>query len=226
MIGLLRGVVEAIGEDELILDVQGVGYLVAAGAATLARLAPGAKATLYIETHVREDAIKLFGFLTEGERAWFARLQSVQGVGGKAAFAILDVLSPSEIESATTLNDASAFERAKGVGKKLAQRIATELKDKAPPIGRRLATRSGESLSELVSETPQAVPEIDSAPEPAPVPQQDSSAREAAISALMNLGYGESEARRAAAEALRDLGVDANESALIRAALKDLAPRG
>ncbi|WP_019961010.1 Holliday junction branch migration protein RuvA [Woodsholea maritima] len=225
MIGFLRGVVEALGEEELILDVNGVGYLVAVGARTLSQVAPGAKISLFIETHVREDAIKLYGFSLESERAWFARLLSVQGVGAKAALAILDVLKPSEVESASVLGDASAFERAKGVGKKLAQRMVTELKDKAPPIGRRLATRSGSSLAGLMGdervETPQIEDGVEEAPSLAPLPA--SSAREDAISALMNLGYSEGEARRAAAEALRALGEEASESALIRTALKDLA---
>lgn len=212
MIGKLKGIIDAVGEDELILDVAGVGYLVTAGARTLARLEPGASATLHIETYVREDQFRLFGFLEETERAWFVRLQSVQGVGARHALAMLDAVTAGEIENAAALGDASTFERAKGVGKKLAQRIATELKDKAPPAGRSLAGRS--LAATLGTGETAAPPPPDAAP---------SAAREGAISALVNLGYGESEARQAAAAATRALGGQADEAALIRTALKELA---
>lgn len=212
MIGKLKGIVDALGEEELVLDVAGVGYLVTAGAKTLARLEPGAEAVLHIETHVREDIFRLYGFLDDLERAWFVRLQSVQGVGAKHALALLDAVPAGEIENAAALGDAATFERAKGVGKKLAQRIAAELKDKAPPQGRRLA---GVSLAGVVGTGKPAAP--------APAGAGPSAAREGAVSALVNLGYGESEARQAAAAANRTLGGEADEAALIRTALKELA---
>jgi Holliday junction DNA helicase RuvA len=209
MIGKLKGLIDSIGEDEAVLDVHGVGYLVQAGGRTLSKLEIGAEASLHIETYVREDQFKLFGFLSEGERAWFVRLQSVQGVGAKHALALLDALGPGEVESAAALGDASAFERAKGVGKKLAQRIATELKDKPPPVGRNLA--GGAAALNVALGTP------------APAPAAGGGAREAAVSALINLGYGEGDARRACASALNELGEDASEGALIKASLKELA---
>ncbi|TGY90259.1 Holliday junction branch migration protein RuvA [Marinicauda algicola] len=212
MIGKLKGIVDAIGEDELVLDVAGVGYLVTAGARTLARLEPGGEAVLHIETYVREDVFRLYGFLDDMERAWFVRLQSVQGVGAKHALAMLDAVPAGEIENAAALGDASTFERAKGVGKKLAQRIAAELKDKAPPTGRQLA---GRSLAAVVGTGKPA--------SAAPAEPSAGAAREGAVSALVNLGYGESEARQAAAAAARTLGAEANEAALIRTALKELA---
>ncbi len=210
MIGKLKGLIDSLGEDELVLDVNGVGYLVHAGGRTLSKLEVDAEATLHIETYVREDQFKLFGFLSEGERAWFVRLQSVQGVGAKHALALLDALGPGEVESAAALGDASAFERAKGVGKKLAQRIATELKDKPPPLGRNLA--GGAAALNAALGTPVAAPAV-----------AGGGAREAAVSALINLGYGEGDARRACAAALNELGEDASEGALIKASLKELA---
>ena len=135
MIGKLKGIVDSVGEEEAVIDVNGVGYLIHAGARTLSRLSPGAAVSVHVETYVREDALKLFAFLTDAERAWFVRLQSVQGVGARHALAMLDAIAPGEIESAAALGDTSAFSRAKGVGPKLAQRIAAELKDKAPPGG-------------------------------------------------------------------------------------------
>ncbi len=210
MIGKLKGLIDSIGEDEAVLDVNGVGYLVQAGGRTLSKLEIGAEASLHIETYVREDQFKLFGFLSEGERAWFVRLQSVQGVGAKHALALLDALGPGEVESAAALGDASAFERAKGVGKKLAQRIATELKDKPPPLGRNLA--GGAAALNVALGTP--APAVAAA---------GAGARAAAVSALINLGYGEGDARRACAAALGELGEDASEGALIKASLKELA---
>ncbi|MCC5994793.1 MAG: Holliday junction branch migration protein RuvA [Oceanicaulis sp.] len=210
MIGKLKGIVDAVGEEEAVIDVGGVGYLIHAGARTLSRLSPGASVSVHVETYVREDALKLFAFLTDAERAWFVRLQSVQGVGARHALAILDAVAPGEIESAAALGDTSAFSRAKGVGPKLAQRIAAELKDKAPPAGRTLGGGAALAASSATAKSAPAAPAA-------------SAAREAAVSALINLGYGESDARRAAAQALRDLGDDAGEGALIKAALKELA---
>lgn len=214
MIGKLKGIVDSVGEDEAVIEVNGVGYLVSGGARTLARLEPGKPVTVHIETHVREDQFKLFAFTSDSERAWFVRLQSVQGVGAKHALAMLDAIEVGEIESAAVLGDASTFERAKGVGKKLAQRIATELKDKAPPLGRTLGAGAAGLNAALAPAGADA---------PAAAAKGDQASREAAVSALVNLGYGEGDARKATAEALRTLGDDATEGQLIKAALKELA---
>ncbi|WP_417487526.1 Holliday junction branch migration protein RuvA [Maricaulis sp.] len=212
MIGMLKGKVEALGADELVLDVAGVGYLVGAGARTLSRLEPGQAVVLHIETHVREDAFKLFGFLDDIDRAWFVHLQNIQGVGAKAAFAILDTVPVSEIANAAALGDKSTFARAKGVGPKLATRIATELKDKAPPTGRSF------SIGLPVHED-----DLANGSQPAKPTGGDSLAREDAVSALVNLGYNESAARQAVAKVLRDAGSEAPLGDVIRLSLKELS---
>src|SRR3977135_3474390 len=133
MIGKLKGIIDTYGEDFVILDVGGVGYLVHCSARTLQELpAPGEAATLAIETHVREDQIRLFGFLTDVEREWFRLLQTVQGVGAKVALSVLSTLKPAELASAIALRDKAMVARTPGVGPKVAERIVTELKDKAP----------------------------------------------------------------------------------------------
>lgn len=213
MIGMLKGVVDAVGAEETVIDVNGVGYLVAAGVQTLARLEVGAQVKMHIETHVREDAFKLFGFLDETERAWFVHLQSVQGVGAKAAFAILDAVPVSEIASAVALGDKATFGRAKGVGPKLATRIATELKDKAPPVGRNL----GIGLPAHV-----AVPAATNTA--STVSSDDGAVREEAVSALLNLGYAETVARQAVATVQRNGGEGLELGEVIRQSLKELAP--
>ena len=136
MIGKLKGVVDSIDEESLILDVNGVGYLVSASARTLRALpAVGDAAELLIETHVREDAIRLYGFLTATEREWFRVLQSVQGVGAKVALGILGALSADALSLAIAKQDKTTMARAPGVGPKLAARLVLELKDKAPALG-------------------------------------------------------------------------------------------
>lgn len=212
MIGKLRGRIDAIGESEAVIDVNGVGYLVGMGGQTLARLQQGRDAEIHIETHVREDAFKLWGFLSERERAWFARLQLIQGVGAKAALAVLDALGADELESAAALGDASAFGKAKGVGPKLAGRLASELKDKPPPVGRAFTPGFAVAASAGIASN--------TAAEEAVTPNNQ--AREDAVSALLNLGYAETDARRAAAAAGR-ANPDAEASELIRLALKELA---
>ncbi|NJL07793.1 MAG: Holliday junction branch migration protein RuvA, partial [Methylacidiphilales bacterium] len=133
MIGKLKGVIDSYGEDFVILDVQGVGYQVHCSARTLQALpAPGEAATLAIDTFVREDQIRLFGFAADTEREWFRLLQTVQGVGTKVALAILSTLKPAELASAIALADKAMVARAPGVGPKVAARIVAELKDKAP----------------------------------------------------------------------------------------------
>src|SRR5471030_2768405 len=133
MIGKLKGVIDSYGEDFIVLDVQGVGYLVHCSARTLQALpAPGQAATLSIETYVREDQIKLFGFLSDAEREWFRLLQTVQGVGAKVALAVLGTLKVGELATAIAMRDKAMVARTPGVGPKVAERIVTELKDKAP----------------------------------------------------------------------------------------------
>ena len=144
MIGKLKGVVDSVEEETLILDVGGVGYLVSASARTLRALPPASEpAELLIETHVREDAIRLYGFLTAAERDWFRLLQNVQGVGAKVALGILGALSAEALSAAVARQDKAMMARAPGVGPKLAARLVLELKDKAPALGRRRFRRPG-----------------------------------------------------------------------------------
>jgi len=203
MIGKLKGVVDSVYEDHLILDVHGVGYVVACSSRTLQKLPrPGETAILAIETQVREDSIRLFGFLADAERDWFRLLQSVQGVGSKVALAILSILPPSDLNSAIALQDKASVARAPGVGPKLAARIVAELKDKAVNFG----TISPEAVA-LAGEARA---------------DGDSAAAEA-ISALVNLGYVRPQAAAAIATSLLALGDGADTSALIRRGLKELA---
>jgi Holliday junction DNA helicase RuvA len=203
MIGKLKGVVDGIGEDHALIDVHGVGYLVQASSRTLQGLHNGEAITLFIETHVREDAIRLFGFSTEQEREWFRLLQTVQGVGSKVALAILSILSGGEIATAIGTQDKAMIGRAPGVGPKLAQRIVTELKDKSPAL-----TAIDLGLSTLATSVAERA---------APKPVAD------AISALANLGYPQASAMSATAAAVKALGDGAETSALIRQGLKELA---
>ena len=204
MIGKLRGIVDSYGDDFIILDVNGVGYVVQCSSRTLQHLPKaGEPASLAIETQVREDAIRLFGFLSDGERDWFRLLQTVQGVGAKVALAILGILSTADLSSAIALQDKASVARANGVGPKLAARIVAELKDKAPVFGSVDA-----AVMRLAGEE-----EAKSAPKPV----QD------AISALVNLGYGRPQAAVAVAAALKALGEAAEAPALIRRGLKELS---
>src|SRR5471030_2987076 len=131
MIGKLRDIVDSYGADYIILDVGGVGYQVHCSQRTLQALpAAGEAATLSIETYVREDAIKLFGFAGDGEREWFRLLQTVQGVGAKVALSVLGTLNTAELATAISMRDRATVQRAPGVGAKVAERIVTELKDK------------------------------------------------------------------------------------------------
>ena len=203
MIGRLRGTIAAVGEGQALIDVAGVGYLVHAGSRTLQKLTIGEPAELFVETQMSESAIRLFAFVAGEERAWFARLQDAPGVGAKTALAILDTLTLPQLMDAIALADTTAISRANGVGKKLAERIVTEFKGKPPPMG---LFASGFTTASTT---------------PTPIA---TGARAAAISALVNLGYNSSDASRAVAQAARDAGEDAKEAALIRAALKALAP--
>ena len=214
MIGRLKGLVISVAEETALIDVNGVGYEIHGSPRVLQNLRPGEEATLSIETLVREDLIRLYGFPSEHERSAFRLLQSVQGVGARHALNVLQVLSPSELYDAVTAEDVTAVARAHGVGKKLAQRIVTELQSKAGA----LAGASGEVFSLAARKKAAA----NSAPsDPALAAKAD------AVSALANLGYDGMEARRAVARAAE--GLDALDKgnlgveALIRAALKELA---
>ena len=203
MIGKLRGVVDSVDAEALILDVNGVGYLVSASARTL-RALPGAgeAVELLVETHVREDAIRLYGFLTAAERDWFRLLQNVQGVGAKVALGILGVLSADALSAAIARQDKAAMARAPGVGPKLAARLVLELKDKAPAstapdfAGAEVGLERGSRFTR---------------------------AAEDAILALVSLGYAEPQAAAAVARISAQLGQDAETAALVRAGLKELA---
>ncbi len=206
MIGKLRGKVDAIGEAHAIVDVNGVGYEVQLSARTLRNLKLGEPVMLTIDTHVREDAIRLFGFQSEVERSWFRTLQNVQGVGSKVALGVLGVLSTQDLANAIALGNWAAVEQAPGVGKKLAQRIVAELKDKAPAL-------SVAGLNVPVASGPGGV---------ADAPADGLAAAEA-ISALTNLGYNPAQATAAVAAAIKELGADADTAKLIRRGLKELA---
>lgn len=200
MIGSLKGVTAAVGEDIALIEVGGVGYVVQAATRTLAKLQVGQGAHLMIETQVREDSIKLFGFLSEEDRGWFVTLQSVQGVGAKVALAILDALGADGVADALALQDKAAFSRANGVGPKLAARIAQELAGKPGPKGFIVGGATGAAAAAT----------------PAPT-----ASRVDAVSALVNLGIDQSAATRAVAQAVKTLGSDAPLPGLIRAALKE-----
>ncbi|HRF09329.1 MAG TPA: Holliday junction branch migration protein RuvA [Xanthobacteraceae bacterium] len=205
MIGKLRGVVDTYGDDFVVIDVHGVGYIVHCSARTLQSLPPaGEAATISIETHVREQEIKLFGFTNDLEREWFRILQSVQGVGARVALAVLSTLKPAELANAIALGDKTAVARTPGVGPKLAARIVAELKDKAPAFA-----TVDPSVVQLQGELSE---------KRAPQPVAD------AVSALVHLGYGEIQASAAVAAAVRASGdEDAPVETLIRLGLKELA---
>lgn len=205
MIAKLKGLLDSVSEIGCIVDVGGVGYQVFASARTLRNLPPmGQAVQLFIETHVREDHIHLFGFLTQAERAWFNLLQTVQGVGAKVALAILGSLSTDELTRALAAGDKAMLTRCDGVGPKLALRLITELKDKL----------GGLDLGAAAAGLP-------SAGESAAVEGQGAVAD--ALSALVNLGYKRVDAFGAVTVAARQLGDKADVSSLIRLGLKELA---
>jgi Holliday junction DNA helicase RuvA len=204
VIAKLRGVIDAYGEDFVVVDVQGVGYLVHCSSRTLQHLpSTGEAATLSIETHVREDMIRLYGFRSDGEREWFRLLQSVQGVGAKVALGILSIMDPGGLGTAIGTADRASVARAPGVGPKLAARIVAELKVKAPAfagVDPALVRLSG-ALEDRT----------------APQPVAD------AVSALVNLGYAQAQASAAVSAALKQAGEAAEAKTLIRLGLRELA---
>ena len=205
MIGKLRGTIDEIGDDHVVVDVHGVGYVAFCSSRTLAAL-PGAgeAIVLFIETIVREDMIRLYGFRSDLEREWFRLLLSnVQGVGAKVALAILSTLAPSDLANAIALRDIATVSRAPGVGKKVAERIVTELKNKAPAFAGDAAGTIG--LKQEIGEGTAATPVVE------------------AVSALTNLGYSRDVAANAVAAALKTAGERADSAKLIRLGLKELA---
>jgi Holliday junction DNA helicase RuvA len=203
MIGKLKGIVDSFGPDWVVIDVHGVGYLAHCSTRTLEAFPAGGAATLFIETQLRDDQIRLVGFASEAERDWFRLLLGVQGVGSKVALAVLGTLSAAELASAIALGDRAMIARTPGVGPKVAARICAELKDKAPGLSGvdstvvRLQAALGDRL--------------------APRPVSD------AVSALVNLGYGQAQASAAVAVAMKEAGEGAEAARLIRLGLKELA---
>jgi Holliday junction DNA helicase RuvA len=201
MIASLAGIVEQLGAESVVVDVGGVGYLVFAASRTLARLpARGEPIRLLIETHVREDHIHLYGFADEAERGWFRLLTTVQGVGAKTALAVLSALAPDALTTAVMAQDKAALTQAGGVGRKLAQRIVMELRDKLGDVvlGPAVAADDAASAGSAVAGD--------------------------AVSALVNLGYARTDAFTAVSAAARALGREARLDALLKASLKELAP--
>ena len=225
MIGRISGRLDWRGADHVLIDVRGVGYIVHVNERTLAGLPGlGEAVSLYTELLVREDLLQLFGFPTMLEKEWHRLLVTVQGVGAKAAMAILGTLGAEGVGRAITLGDARAVQAAPGVGPKLAQRVILELKAKAPGVMAAGVGLSVKAEAEDVVVEPVARP----APRKAVKVDEGAAKRAAAsadaLSALVNLGYGQGDAAQAVATAAGDM-TDADAAALIRAALKVLAPK-
>jgi Holliday junction DNA helicase RuvA len=199
MIAKLTGVIDSKSAEAAIVDVGGVGYQVFCSARSLHRLpAAGGAISLFIETHVREDHIHLYGFVDAAEREWFRLLTTVQGVGAKLGLAILSALSSADLTQAIAAQDRTSLTRASGVGPKLAARIAAELKDKVGGVALG-------PVAAVAAATETSGPVAD------------------AVSALVNLGYRRAEALGAVAQAAKRLGANAALDALIRAGLKELS---
>ena len=201
MIAKLTGRVDSVGDDWLIVDVGGVGYLVQSPSRVLAVLQAGAPVSLRIETVVREDAILLYGFLQAADQDWFRLLTTVQGVGAKAALGLLSVLTADALVAAIASGDRAALQRAPGVGAKLATRVLTELKDKVGGMVLGLAASRG-AKGDVVSPAAGATAD--------------------AVSGLVNLGYSPSDALRAVTVAAGRLGDKVSVEALIRAGLNEV----
>ncbi|MEH6718662.1 MAG: Holliday junction branch migration protein RuvA [Aurantimonas endophytica] len=205
MIGKLKGTLDEIAEDHVVVDVHGVGYVAYCGARTLASLGGvGEAVVLFIETYVREDMLRLYGFASENERGWFRLLQNVQGVGAKVALAVLGTLSTGDLANAVALQDKAMVARAPGVGPKVAARIVAELRDKAPAMSG-AADAESFALKRGLGDGVALGPIAD------------------AVSALVNLGYPRDQAASAVAIAVKEAGDEAASTALIRLALKALS---
>lgn len=210
MIAKLRGIIDTLGEDFCVIDVNGVGYLVSASAKTLSKLKIGSEATLFTIMTVREDDISLFGFADVWEKEWFSTLTKVQGVGAKVCLSILSVLTPVQLAQAIGAQDKASFCRANGVGPKLAARIVTELKDKIVTV-----PVTSNNTDVLNTDTAAIAPIISA-------PDVDYSKSEDVTSALVNLGYQRIDAYRTAVK-VTNSNPDADLATLIRLALKEFA---
>ena len=200
MIAKLTGLLDTIGLDEVVIDVGGVGYLVFCSSRTLKSFDKvGDPITVFVEMHVREDHIHLFGFIDQFERDWFRLLTTVQGVGAKVAIAILGTLSPDDLANAMIAEDKAALTRAPGVGPRLAVRLLAELKEKTADLN----AVSNAGLSKLSNGQPNAVSD--------------------AISALVNLGYGRSAAFAAVSEVAQNSSDTTSVELLVKSALKELS---
>ncbi len=224
MIGKISGRIDYRGDDHVLIDVRGIGYLVYCSERTLAALpGPGEAVALYTELLVREDLLQLFGFTSLVEKEWHRLLMSVQGIGAKASMAILGTLGSEGVNRAIALGDWNAVKAARGIGPKTAQRVVNELKDKAPAV-----MAMGGTVSAAVLPTQDDAGEVIEPVAPArPAARASGSAaaQSEALSALSNLGYGPGEAAGAVAQAAGEHD-GADTPALIRAALKLLAPKG
>jgi len=221
MIGRLSGILAYRAEDHVLIDVRGVGYVVYCSTRTMAALpGPGEPVSLYTDMLVREDLIQLYGFPSLVEKEWHRLLTGVQGVGAKVSLAILGALGPDGVSRAIALGDWAAVKAAKGVGPKTAQRIVLDLKDKAPTI---MAMSAPKAAAPAAPSDDAVV--VEDTPAPVAPPAPPVFAQSDAMSALTNLGYGPGEAASAVAEALGE-DPDADSPALIRAALRKLAPAG
>lgn len=218
MIGKIAGRLEYRSADHILIDVRGVGYIVYISDRVMASLpANGEAVALYTDLLVREDNLQLFGFTTLVEKEWHRLLMSVQGIGAKASMAILGTLGADGVSRAIALGDWNALAKAKGVGPKTAQRVAIELKDKAPSVmamGGTMAEAQGDAVIEVIETAA-----------PKSTPRKANPAQSEALSALGNLGYAPGDAAGAVAQA-SGADPDADTSTLIRAALKLLAPKG
>lgn len=220
MIGRLKGLVDGVGDGWVLIDVNGVCYLVEGSGRMLSSLpGQGELVTLAIETYVREDQFRLFGFLSEEERSWFKLLLGVQGVGAKVALAIQSVLSVSELSQAVMAQDKSMVSRAPGVGPKVAQRIVQELKDKVPEASFVVAGQGASSGGASADAGDMNQPDMNTTVSDA-------------LSALTNLGYARSQAHVAVMTVMGQLNQSEDEGetlsteALIKSALKELAENG
>lgn len=210
MIAMLKGRVESIEDGMAVIDVNGVGYQTLCTSGTLSKMFVGEAVTLHIETQVREDFIRLYGFIDPAERAWFRLLTTVQGVGSKVAVAMLSTLSADELVRAVASGDKAMIGRAPGVGPKLAARIATELKDKVAAMAlgpQALAATPGQKGAALSA------------------PALGSETTRDAVSALVNLGYSPSDALTAVSHAAVDVGEAASIEALVKGGLAELGPK-
>ncbi|MBL0849230.1 MAG: Holliday junction branch migration protein RuvA [Candidatus Liberibacter ctenarytainae] len=207
MIGKIKGNIEGLYEDYVLIDVQGVCYMVYCPIRTLSRLGKvGDACVLFIETHVRQDQIRLFGFLSDLDRKWFVLLQSVQGVGARVSIGILSYITPEELVDLLVLQNSKVIAQIPGIGVKVANRIITELKGKAVNLltmaQKDLSCSNGDRLS---------------------VPHVYSSSFVDAISALVNLGYDQSQATAAVSAVFKQEKNISDDSQIIRLALKELS---